>query len=126
MKKLFLTAVVALGIVGLSNVVNAQTATVQPKTTISDKKDVGTADLNDKKDVGTADLNDKKDVGTADLNDKKDVGTADLNDVHSLAGADRTRIAGFIGYIQCYFTCNFFRHVIIYNCPVRRLPFANG
>lgn len=77
MKKLFLSAVVVLSVAGLSNVASAQSATVKPNTVISDKKDVGTADLRDKKDVGTADLSDKKDVGTADLSDKKDVGTAD-------------------------------------------------
>jgi len=68
MRKLLLSTVFVLGVAALSTSAHATTNTLKSGTSITDKKDVGTADLSDKKDVGTADLSDKKDVGTADLN----------------------------------------------------------
>ena len=58
MKKLFLSAALVLGVAGLSTAAYAQQATtVKNQTIVTDKKDVGSADLSDKKDVGSADLN---------------------------------------------------------------------
>ena len=81
MKKLIYVALVILSAGSLSAfTLKSDTAVVAKHDTVTDKKDLGTAD--DKKDLGTAD--DKKDLGTADAktkhnitNDKKDLGTAD-------------------------------------------------
>ena len=80
MKKLIYVALVILSTATLSAFTLKSDTVVTKHDTVTDKKDLGTAD--DKKDLGTAD--DKKDLGTADArtthditNDKKDLGTAD-------------------------------------------------
>jgi hypothetical protein len=78
MKKVIFTIMLCASVAALSSfTVKHDTAAI--KRTVSDKRDLGTAD--DKRDLGTAD--DKRDLGTADghrrstTNDKRDLGTAD-------------------------------------------------
>ena len=78
MKKVILAALLLASAGALSSF-TVKTDTAALKHSVSDKKELGTAD--DKKELGTAD--DKKELGTADAhkrsttNDKKELGTAD-------------------------------------------------
>ena len=84
MKKIFIVTALFLTTGLLANAKVGQP--VGHKTTVNDKRDIGSAD--DKRDIGSADaklaLLDKRDIGSAD--DKRDIGSAD--DKRDIGSAD--------------------------------------